>query len=663
MSGAWNQYPKATREETGKWERQEVSKGIDFFKSNQYDEAIASFKKASEITPVSEEAYLCWSACLFLQERYDEAIELFKKASSEIKLNFESTYLLWGECLREQKRYDEAIELFKKASSEIKLNFDRTYLLWGSCLREQGRYDEAIESFKKASAANPDSKEIFQAWGECLREQKRYNEAIELCKKAIEINSSSEDTYLFWGECLILQGQYDEAIEVFKKALVINPDSAAFYGFWGECLKVQEKYDEAIELFKKASEINPDAEIAYRSWGVCLEAQGRYDEAIELYKKASRIDPNSVYAYCLLGECLREQGRYDEAIESFKKASEANPDSENVYRSWAFTLMKMNHYDDALAIFNEYLLSNNDYRVIQLYGTCLLELKRYEEALKQFERLIDTDPYRPVIYLPYGQALEKLGNKEDALLSYVKYLRFSSQDTFIDLDFQGSYEEDILPILGSYEEYILPILEILKSNTENYVRQFYLPVENQKLSRTQLSILLILMNKYDIINDHIHAIFHVIPADGTGGSDREGEQDLGTLIFTIKLSIWLKLCEGSLYETQRLVAFYLEYIRSLPVEEKELKERGVRSFLLSLFILHANANEKIKTENVQKILDQFEAEDRNNIPFNDIFQKIWNCLTDPDSVEAQRYLADKAIAEVIEMIKSKNSQTMSSGSE
>jgi len=126
----------------------------------------------------------------------------------------------------------------------------------------------------------------------------------------------------------------------------------------------------------------------------------------------------------------------------------------------------------------------------------------------------------------------------------------------------------------------------------------------------------------------------------------------------------LKLCEGAIYETQRLVTFYLEYIKSLSttVKEKESKvskkenENEVSNFFLSLFILQIN--EKVKAENVQKILEQFEAEDRGKVPFNDIFRKIWICLTDPDSVDAQRNLTDKAIAEVIKMLKSKDTKPL-----
>ena len=608
-----------------------IDKAADFISRNpDYCKVIelcveSISKSTQEATEEWEKQGIDRAIKLLMSKQYDKAIEQCEEVL-RINPTTESAYRIWGTCLRKQDRYDEAIEMFKKAL-EINPNLDQAYWAWGACLREQEQYGEAIDKFKKAVEFNPSSCAAHGAWGDCLRDTGRYDEAEEKYRKATELNPKYEDAYLAWNACLRKQGRHGEAIEMLRKALEDNPNSEQVYGALGECLRKQDRYGEAIGMFKKALEINPNYEAAYAAWGNCLRAQGQYDKAIEL----------------------------------FKKVLEINPDSENAYLAWAYTLIEMEHYDKAIAIIEEHLLSSNDYSVIYLHGTCLLELDRYEEALKQFESLVNVPSYRPLVYLLYGQALEKMGNQEGALLSFIKHIMFSSQDSFIDLEFKDSYEE-----------HILPILETLTSKSENYIKQFYFPGEDQKLSRDQLSILLILMDKYDVISEHIRAII----ADGIGESDKEGKQnkegkkdkegklnieghqDFGTLIFTIKLSIWLKLCEGAIYETQRLVTFYLEYIKSLStVKEKEKeKESEVSSLLLSLFILQIN--EKVKAENVQKVLERFEAEDRGKVPFNDIFRRIWICLADPDSVDAQRNLTDKAIAEVIRMLKSKDTKPL-----
>lgn len=89
-----------------------------------------------------------------------------------------------------------------------------------------------------------------------------------------------------------------------------------------------------------------------------------------------------------------------------------------------------------------------------------------------------------------------------------------------------------------------------------------------------------------------------------------------------------------------------EYIELLETDRE--KEEEVASLILSLFKLQVHMN--VKTESIYQILEQFK---KTGIPFSDLFFKVWTCLSDPDSIDAQRYLSDKAIAELIEQVKKK----------
>jgi hypothetical protein len=81
--------------------------------------------------------------------------------------------------------------------------------------------------------------------------------------------------------------------------------------------------------------------------------------------------------------------------------------------------------------------------------------------------------------------------------------------------------------------------------------------------------------------------------------------------------------------------------------KKAYKEKEVSDFFLSLFKLQINS--KIDSNIIKKVLERFE--NQKDIPFSNIFSKVWTCLSEPDSVEAQRFINEKAIAEVIKEIK------------
>lgn len=70
---------------------------------------------------------------------------------------------------------------------------------------------------------------------------------------------------------------------------------------------------------------------------------------------------------------------------------------------------------------------------------------------------------------------------------------------------------------------------------------------------------------------------------------------------------------------------------------------------LSLGLLRIQINFTIDANNILKILNRLDDED--GIPFNNVFLKVWTCISEPDSVDAQKYLNEKAIAEVVKELK------------
>jgi len=625
---AEDQYRKAT-EINNKYEDAYRAWGHCLLLRKHHNKALEKFKKAIEINPKSSNTHELWGACLSNLGHYEEAIEKVKKAI-EINPNSEQAYGLWGDCLREQEHYEEAIEKVKKAI-EINPNSEQAYGLWGDCLREQEHYEEAIEKVKKAIEINPNSEQAYGLWGDCLREQEHYEEAIEKVKKVATLNPKSEHAYWLWGACLRDLGQHEEAIEKLKNSIKIDSKSYWSYGAMGDCYKRLIQYTEAEDQYRKAIEINKNYEDAYNAWGHCLLLQKRYKNAIDKFEKAAEINSNSEQAFGYWGYCLAKLERYEEAIGKIIKETENDPKSEWAYLQWGTCLQKLERYEEAIKLFKEHLSASTDSDVIYSYGSCLMGAEHFSEALKQFERLINIQPEYHRVYLPYGQLLEKKQVKEASLFAFLNYISFGSEKLSKDFDFQAVCTE-----------HIFPLLETLKP--EKYIKKFYVQENERKLSEPQLSILLVLLAKYDTVSEHIQDIINVY-------LEREDEDrdDFDLLIFTIKLAIWLKLRDGNSPDSLRIVGIYIEYIKALHTTKQ--KEDEVSAFCLGLFRMQVNLN--IETDNILKVLNCLGNED--DVPFSDLFLKIWTCLSEPDSVDALRYLNDNAIAEVVKALKEKGS--------
>jgi tetratricopeptide (TPR) repeat protein len=293
--------------------------------------------------------------------------------------------------------------------------------------------------------------------------------------------------------------------------------------------------------------------------------------------------------------------------------------------------MKLKRYEEAIKIFEKYLPGSEDIDVIYSYGNCLMGAKHYSAALKQFERLINIQPEYYQVYLPYGQLLEKKQDKELALLAYLKHISFGSMAISRDFDFQKIYNEQIIPLLKA-----------LKPG--KYIKQFYAPENDKKFPEPIFSIFLVLLDKYDAVSENIQNIVKTY-------LEKEDEEinDFNLFIFTIKLSIWLKLCEGNLSDGLRLVDLYIEYIKSLKSAKE--KENEVSNFSMGLFRVQINLG--IDPQNTKKILNCLKSAD--DVPFSDVLLKIWTCISEPDSVDAQRYLSDKAIADVVMELRANDS--------
>ena len=423
------------------------------------------------------------------------------------------------------------------------------------------------------------------------------------------------------------QNQKERAIKKCKEILNINPESEDAYGFWGDCLREQDRYDEAVVKFKQAIKMNSKSFAAYGAMGDCYRELGQYAEAEKNYKKATEINEKYEDAYSAWGYSLREQERYEEAIEKFKKAIELNPKSESAYWLWGGSLLKLERYEDAVKLFEKHLSDSQDKYVIHSYGDSLMGMKRYGEALGQFERLMHDEPEYYQVYLSYGQLLEKKRKKEHAIYAYLKYINIGSGTLTSDFDFQKPYKEHMLPLIKTL-------------TPGKYIKQFYTPEQNGKFSSPQLSILLILSGKYDIVSEHIQEIVKTFLK-----KENEKKNDFDLFIFTIKLNIWLKLCEGNIHDTTCLIDLYLEYIKAL----KTTKQKKDEVSRLSLGLLRIQINFTIDANNILKILNRLDDED--GVPFNNVFLKVWTCISEPDSIDAQKYLNEKAIAEVVKELK------------
>lgn len=282
-------------------------------------------------------------------------------------------------------------------------------------------------------------------------------------------------------------------------------------------------------------------------------------------------------------------------------------------------------YEKTLKMCNEMLKTNPLEDVLFfLCGFCLFQLKRYDEASKMCETATRINPKSELYVLLEVACLKQQQRYEEALIAQLKYLQRACKETTLTLRFTEVFSNNIVLLINALKP-------------EIYLKQFYAQTEEGKFSRPALATLLLMLGKYDVIDEHVADIVTAYHSEG----ERE-EVDLFT--FTIRFCIRIKLLEGKVYEALRSLELFIKRVKLL--QSNEEKESEVLDLILSLFKLQIHA--KVEAEKIREVLNAIRA---SGIPFNEVFTKVWLCLSEPDSVDAQKYFSEKAIGEIVTILK------------
>ncbi|MBF8276567.1 MAG: Helix-turn-helix, type 11 domain protein [Candidatus Brocadiaceae bacterium] len=284
-------------------------------------------------------------------------------------------------------------------------------------------------------------------------------------------------------------------------------------------------------------------------------------------------------------------------------------------------------YEEAIKICTERLkIDTSDDTAYFLWGICACVLKRYDEAIEKFAMisLIKTKSKWPLLLV--ADCLKRLQRYEDALIAHLRCLHLYSTESLINLDLQEIFKKYTAPLIGTLKP-------------EDYLKQFYTQDKDSKFSRPVLATLLLMLGKYDVINEHVADIITVHYSEG-----EKERQEVELFIFTIKLCIWLKLSEGKVYEALRVLELFIQRVKLL--QSTGEKEKEVSDLILSLFKLQIHM--KVEAGSTREMLNAIRV---GGVPFNEVFIKVWTCISEPDSVDAQKYLNERAIGEIVTSLK------------
>lgn len=423
-----------------------INLGAIYQKQGNFEAAKTQYLKAANLDS-SDDTSLYNLASLYTQQKnYQEAINIYDKLLLK-KPNNIKVLEYKANALKELQRYDETLKQYDKILAIDPNNKNARSLADDIILNHFS--GQKLQSYLLAKAnSNPTNYEAQFNYALELHKNKNYSGAIEYYKKAQNINPSKEETYLNLAQIYMEQKNYPLANQICEKGLMIIPNNQELKKYLADskALSANTQYENATKLFnekKYAQAISEYLKIQNKTKEVnlaiasCYWQMNDYKNANKYYLEILSKEPNdietltsSAWAYYSMNDIQNAKITANKILAINNSNQEAKNILKNIEETETSELLQNSIdkyekglYNDSLADLNKLLNKNpNDEYGIYYKGLCLDELKKPQEAIKQYKLLISKNPNFASAYYSLAVNLDNSENYKEAISNYEKFI-------------------------------------------------------------------------------------------------------------------------------------------------------------------------------------------------------------------------------------------------
>ncbi|HVF48210.1 MAG TPA: tetratricopeptide repeat protein [Pyrinomonadaceae bacterium] len=399
----------------------------------------------------------------------EEAIELLEKAVAldpEFAMahgRIGYAYAVTGPYAEKAKPYlEKAFQLSDRLTEK-----DRLYIMaWYSIAHQD--YPSAIVPLRRIITQYPLEAEPYFRLAYLLRGENQHEEAIKVLKQGLAVDAEAKDIYNALGLIYLDLHRHDDAIEAHRRYVQLAPAEANAHDSLGMSYQCAGRYDEAIATYKHALDLNPRFGIAVYHLGHTYAQLGRYADAIGQYRQGFDVAGDDRGRAVALGAIAEVYWRKDdidraaatarEELSQFKYAvwnslvialhrgdrqsaerleaqlfapapfahrGQAMP-PRYLYHRRGYLALRAGRGPEAIALFRSAVENPPLTWTLDPLEDCLanayLELGMFDEAIAEYERILQINPNYPLAHFHLGEAYRKKGMAEQAHASYLTFL-------------------------------------------------------------------------------------------------------------------------------------------------------------------------------------------------------------------------------------------------
>jgi tetratricopeptide (TPR) repeat protein len=185
------------------------------------------------------------------------------------------------------------------------------------------------------------------------------------------------------------------------------------------------EFKKTIEICKKIIATRNSTEDTHYLLSLALTQLKYYKDALLEIEKAINKNKNKIEFFIFKGNLNREMKNYENALQSFQVALELNSKNTDVLYWTSVTMYQMGQKKTALNIVNNAILLEKNIKLILFKAKCLEDLHEFNEALIEYNSLLDFN----------DREIKALLGKSDLLRRMFKYeLAIEYAEKAMDVD-------------------------------------------------------------------------------------------------------------------------------------------------------------------------------------------------------------------------------------
>jgi len=389
-------------------------------KLDQPENAMSMAQKALDINFTAEASWEYASACIKLNKPADAKKALEKVIQSDPSNAIANREL--GNIYYNDKQYDKALPLLEKSySSQPDANM--AFRLAKVCIA-LNKIDDAIQYLKDAVSKNPALTEATLELARCYYKKDKFLAAISEYEKISSMPIMTAMDHYSLALSYEKNNNMPNALKAYTVAISkfgADQSKEALIARLkvGTANLENKNYEQALGHFLFISKADPEQKIAENINFLISDAyqgSGNFPLAISYLEKALAKNPKDIEANARLADLYEKNGQKDKAKEIYEKMISLNPNDPKVYMTLGQYNLQVKKYSEALRNFEKSYLLDRTAKAAEGIAISSSSLGQWDKARDAAESAIKLDPNliesRIVLYKAYFKDKNYMGSKE-----------------------------------------------------------------------------------------------------------------------------------------------------------------------------------------------------------------------------------------------------------